>query len=154
MWTKVVESGQDVDRRGRRCRNLGARVAFRPDTPDRPNRIDPQEFLTVLTSLAAAAAAASKKSGRPVKGRTHVSRQSPNPRRRKGTAQGPRGIQAGDRRKVRHAILHNQSGWQECPDISIRGMGTDRAEAGGAFDLQSHQEEVDRKSTRLNSSHV
>src|SRR6266704_4029620 len=98
-------------------------------------------ILNVLTSLAVVAVTA-KRLSTPVRGRTHVSRQSPNPRRRKGTAQGPRGIQARDRREVRHAILHHQLGWKGCTSISLRGMGTDRAEAGRALHFQSYEEKV------------
>src|ERR1700690_1391499 len=76
------------------------------------------------------------------KGRTYVSRQSPNSRRRKGTAQSPRGVQAGDRREVQHAILHHQPRWKGWPGVSLRGMGTDRAEAGRALHLQSYEEKV------------
>src|SRR5689334_3901960 len=75
-------------------------------------------------------------------GKAHVSRQSPNSRRRKGTAQSPGGVQAGDRRKAQREILHHQPGWQGWPSVSLRGMGTDRAEAGGSSHLQPDQEEV------------
>ena len=44
----------------------------------------------------------------------YVSRQSPNSRGRKRTAQGPRGIQAGDRREIRPAILYHKFGRQGC----------------------------------------
>src|ERR1700687_3746183 len=96
--------------------------------------------LAALTSLAVAALVFKRFPA--LRGRTHVSRQSPNSRRRKGTAQGPRGIQTGDRRKVQREILHHQPGWQGWPSVSLRGMGTDRAEAGRALHLQSYEEEV------------
>src|SRR5208282_3603403 len=115
---------------------------FEADTPkNSPNELQSTSILTAFTSLVLAAVAA-KRFSAPVKGRTHVSRQSPNPRRRKGTAQGPLGIQARDRREVRHTILHHQSGWEGCSSISLRGMGTDRAQVGHALHLQSYEEEV------------
>src|SRR5580698_3293 len=76
------------------------------------------------------------------RGNAYVSRQSPNPCGRKRTAQSPSGIQAGDRREVQHAILHHESGWEGCSSVSLRGMGADRAEAGGALHLQSYEEKV------------
>src|SRR6202171_1887719 len=97
-------------------------------------------ILAALTSLAVAALVFKKFPA--LKGRTHVSRQSPNSRRRKGTAQSPRRVQTGDRREVQHAILHHQPGWQGWPSVSLRGMGTDRAEAGRALHLQSYEEKV------------
>src|SRR5581483_29370 len=71
--------------------------------------------------------------------RQHVSRKPSNSRRRKGTAQGPLGIQTPDRREVRGAILHHQPGWKGCSSVSLPGMAADRGEAGGAFELQSHE---------------
>src|SRR4029077_5161575 len=72
----------------------------------------------------------------------NVSRQSPNSRRRKGTVEGPGRVQARDRREVRTAILHHKSGWEGCSSVSLRGVGADRAEAGGALHFQSYEEEV------------
>src|SRR5580700_10620342 len=72
----------------------------------------------------------------------HVSRQSPNSRRRKGTAQGPGRVQAGDRREVRTAILHHKSRREGCSSVSLRGVGADRAEVGRALHFQSYEEEV------------
>src|SRR5215475_1721369 len=72
----------------------------------------------------------------------HVSRKSPNPGRRQGPSQGPGRVQAGDRREIRAAILHHESRWGCCSSVSLRGMGTDRTEAGRAFELQSHEEKV------------
>src|SRR5215471_7348543 len=89
-----------------------------------------QQAITVFTSLFVAVA------GR------HVSRQPSNSRGRKGTAQSTRGIQASDRREVRNAILHHQSGRKGCTSLSLRGMAADRREAGTAFELQSDQEKV------------
>src|SRR5215469_725283 len=77
-----------------------------------------------------------------VAARNHVSRQPSNARGRKGTPKSPFRIQAPDRREVRNAILHHQSRRQGCSSISLRGMGTDRGEAGTALEFQSHQEEV------------
>src|SRR5690348_6446147 len=141
----VVESGRKWSRCGSPWAKLlfsGAPVEFKADSPNNsPNASESKELATFLTSsLAAAVAAHVRKT--PNRGRNHVSRQSPNPRGRKRAAQGARGIQARNRRQVQHPILHNQSGWEECPDLSLRGMGADRAEAGRSFHLQSHQEEV------------
>src|SRR3954453_11582297 len=72
----------------------------------------------------------------------HVSRQSPNSSRRKGTVKGPRGIQARDRREVCGQILHHEFGRENCQGISLRGMGTDRAEVECGLGLQSFEEEV------------
>src|SRR5271165_6637076 len=72
----------------------------------------------------------------------HVSRQSSNPGRRKGPIKGPGRVQAGDRREIRSAILHHKSGWEGCSSVSLRGMGADRAEAGGALHVQSYEEKV------------
>src|SRR5580658_3920469 len=82
----------------------------------------------------------------------HVSRQSPNSRRRKGTVKGPGGIQAGDRREVWTAILHHESGWEGCSSVSLRGMGADRAEAGRALHFQSYEEEVPGPSELLRAA--
>src|SRR5579863_276636 len=89
-------------------------------------------FCAVFTSLVAVAVA----------DKAYVSRQSPNSRRRKGTVEDPCRVQAGDRRKVWPAILHHKSRWGCCSTISLRGVGTDRAEVGGALHLQSHEEKV------------
>src|SRR5512146_3273597 len=93
------------------------------------------QFLTAFTSVAAERAARNRN-------KRHVSRQSPNPSRRKGPAEGPGRIQAGDRREVRGAILYHFSGWACCPGISLRGVGADRAEAGGALQFQPDEEKV------------
>src|SRR5229473_4470483 len=97
-------------------------------------------ILAALTSLAVAALVFKRFPS--LRGRTHVSRQSPNSRRRKGTAQSPRRVQTGDRREIQRAILHHQPGWQGWPSVSLRGMGTDRAETGRALHLQSYEEKV------------
>src|SRR5580704_11073035 len=72
----------------------------------------------------------------------HVSRQSPNSGRRKGTVKDPGRIQACDRRKVRTTILHHKSRWEGCSSVSLRGVGADRAEAGRALHFQSYEEKV------------
>src|SRR5208282_493274 len=77
-----------------------------------------------------------------VTGTQHVSRQSPNSRRRKRAVKDPGRVQAGDRREVRPAILHHKFGWGCCSSVSLRGVGADRAETGGALHLQSHEEKV------------
>src|SRR5205814_7777104 len=51
-------------------------------------------------------------------------------------------VQAGDRREVRHAILYHKLGRKNCPSVSLRGVGADRAKAGGALHLQSYEEKV------------
>src|SRR5580693_9523129 len=108
--------------------NCEAPVEFEADTPkNSPNEPQSTSILTAFTSLVAVGVVAHRLSA-PVKGRTHVSRQSPNSRRRKRTAQGPLGIQASHRREVRHAILHHELGWQGCSSVSLRGVGADRAE--------------------------
>src|SRR5215813_10489368 len=89
-----------------------------------------QQVITVFTSLCVAVA------------RRHVPRQPSNSRGRKGTAQSPRGIQASDRREVRNAILHHQSGRKGCSSLSLRGVAADRRKTGAALELQSDQEKV------------
>src|SRR5260370_34202245 len=74
--------------------------------------------------------------------RKHVSRQPSNSRGRKGTAQGPRGVQASDRREVRHAILHHQLGRKGCSSLSLRGVAADRRKVGAALELQPNQKKV------------
>ena len=49
---------------------------------------------------------------------------------------------ARDRREICAEILHHKPGWKCCSSVSLRGMGADRAEAGGAIDLQPDQEKV------------
>src|SRR5260370_24918332 len=74
--------------------------------------------------------------------RNHVSRQPSNSRGRKGTAQGPRGVQASDRREVRHAILHHKLGRKGCSSLSLRGVAADRRKVGAARELQPAQKKV------------
>src|SRR5207253_104204 len=78
----------------------------------------------------------------PRKEKEHVSRQSSNSGRRKGTFENPCRVQAGDRREVRAAILHHKFGWEGCSSVSLRGMGADRAEAGRALQFQSYEEKI------------
>src|SRR6476660_715141 len=87
--------------------------------------------LTVFASLVAVAVR-----------KNNVSRQPSNSGRRKGTFKGPRGIQAPDRREVRHAILHHIARWEGCSSVSLRGMAADRGEAGQALKFQSDKEKV------------
>src|SRR5208282_527127 len=87
----------------------------------------------------------------PIKSRAHVSRKSSNARRRKGTVKSPRGIQARDRREICAEILHHKPGWKCCSSVSLRGMGADRAEAGGALYLQSDEEEIPNSHELLRS---
>src|SRR5262249_40662060 len=120
-----------------------APVEFEADTPKMsPNEPDLSRFLAILASLVAVTVA--KRSSSPSQGKKHVSRQSPNSRRRKRTAESPGGIQTRHRREVRHAILHHESGREGCTTISLRGVGADRAETGGTLHLQPHEEEVSR----------
>src|SRR5579884_2044612 len=91
--------------------------------------------ITVFTSLMPVLAGIAAR-------KSNVSRKPSNSRRREGTFKGPRGIQAPDRRKVRHAILHHIARWEGCSSVSLRGVAADRREAGAAFQLQSDQEKV------------
>src|SRR5438045_8060668 len=72
----------------------------------------------------------------------NVSRQPANSGRREGTFKGPRGIQAPDRREVRHAILHHITRWEGCSSVSLRRVAADRREAGQALQFQSDEEKV------------
>src|SRR6476659_6410618 len=74
--------------------------------------------------------------------KNNVSRQPSNSGRREGTFKGPRGIQAPDRREVRHAILHHIARWEGCSSVSLRGVAADRGEAGKALQFQSDEEKV------------
>src|SRR6266436_4882521 len=76
--------------------------------------------------------------------KSNVSRKPSNPGRRKRAPQGPRGIQAPDRREVWSAILHHKFGWQGCSSVSLRRVGADRAKAGGTVEFQPDQEKVSR----------
>src|SRR5215472_5655420 len=74
--------------------------------------------------------------------RKNVSRQPSNSGRREGAFKGPRGIQASDRREVRHAILHHLARWEGCSSVSLRRVAADRGEAGQALQFQSDEKEV------------
>src|SRR6185369_13718194 len=74
--------------------------------------------------------------------KNNVSRQPSNSGRREGTFKGPCGIQAPDRREVRHAILHHIARWEGCSSVSLRGVAADRGEAGQALQFQSDEEKV------------
>src|SRR5262249_61832905 len=92
------------------------------------------QAITVFASLMPAVAGAVT--------RQHVSRQPSNSRRRKGTAESPRGIQASDRREVRGAILHHVARRKGCTSLSLRGVAADRRKAGASLELQPDQKEV------------
>src|SRR5581483_11283322 len=101
------------------------------------NEIEQAELVTVFAS-AIALGVAKRHPGGPggpplEKLTNHVSRQSPNSRRRKRTAQGPGRVQASARREVWAAILYHELRWQGCTSLSLRGVGADRAEAGRAL---------------------
>src|SRR5579862_8351563 len=126
----------------------GAQVDFIADLPknDR-NEIETAQLVTVFASAIAVAArrrpdSRGRLSPHNHELKDHVSRQSPNSRRRKRTAQGPGRVQARARREVRAAILHHELRREGCSSLSLRGMGADRAEAGRALHFQSHEEEV------------
>src|SRR5215471_7900455 len=103
-------------------------------SPNQPQKAvtEPEihQEITVFASLLVVAA------------KNHVSRQPPNPRRRKGTSEDPIRIQASDRREVWDPILHHQRGWEGCSTISLRGVAADRGEAGEVVEFQSDEEEV------------
>src|SRR5579864_1963670 len=50
----------------------------------------------------------------------YVPRQLSNTSGRKRTTQGPRGLQAPDRREVRRTVLHHELGWEGRTDLSVR----------------------------------
>src|ERR1700688_4098902 len=129
-WYGVVKTGKSWEREADKEEPVGNRPK---STENSPNRQRLTELCAVFTSLAVVAVHI---------GFRNVSRQSPNSRRRKGTPQGPRRIQAGHRREGRTPILHHQSRWQGCSSVSLRGVGADRAEAGRALHFQSYEEEV------------
>src|SRR5579864_372631 len=124
--------------------HLEAPVEIKTDTlKNSPNEPEMTALQAAFTSSLVAVVATISRSGRPHRRKqTHVSRQSPNSRRRKRTFEGPVRVQAGDRREIRDTILHHKFGREGCPDISLRGMGADRAETGRALHLQSYEEEV------------
>src|SRR5271165_3870856 len=107
-------------------------VGNRPESStNRPNHLRLTRFCVVITSCGTVVVAVQRKPRslgveRRRLGMTnekeHVSRQSSNSGRRKGTVEGPGRVQAGDRREVRPAILHHKSGWGCCSSISLRGM--------------------------------
>src|ERR1019366_8394348 len=121
-----------------------AAVVSETDTEkNEPNEPESTAFATASTSPVVVAVVAAMNNKRsPGTSRAHVSRKSSNARRRKGTVKSPRGIQARDRREICAEILHHKSRWNCRSSVSLRGMGADRAEAGGAFDFQSDEEEI------------
>src|SRR5260370_35643744 len=80
------------------------------------------------------------------RGKQHVSRQPSSAGRRKGTAQGPGGIQASDRREVRDGVLHHQPRWQGCSDLSSGRVAPYRGEADQAVQLKSFEKEIAEQS--------
>src|SRR3954451_5254198 len=100
------------------------------------------EIAIAFTAVVAAVAARKLSNTPDERGKTNVSRQSSNTRRRKGPVKGPCGIQAHGRREIWSAILHHKPRRQGCSDISLRGMAADRGEALKALKLQSGQEEL------------
>src|SRR5579864_3541181 len=125
-----------------------APVEFRTDTPQiGPNEAEKTQLVAVFASLAGIVAA-QRHSGGPkgpsLQKLSHVSRQSPNSRGRKRTAQDSSRVQASARREIRSAILHHELRREGCSSVSLRGMGADRAEAGRALHFQSHEEEISR----------
>src|SRR5437868_1416224 len=105
-----------------------------------------EEVITALASeivLKAAVLAAHRISGAPRRrGGKHVSRQSSNPGRRKGTAQDPCRVQAPYRRALQRGVLHHQPGREDGADLSLRGVAADRGEAGAPLQFQSYEEKA------------
>src|SRR5260370_4792970 len=83
------------------------------------------------------------------RGKQHVSWQPSSAGRRKGTAQGPGGIQASDRREVRDGVLHHQPRWQGCRDLSSGRVAPYRGEADQAVQLQSFEKEISEQTELL-----
>src|SRR5208282_1284149 len=141
----VVQSGTEWSRQLRsweRESNNEEPVGSRPkSTTNSPNR----PRLTILCAAFTSPVAVI------VTENDYVSRQSPNSRRRKRTFKGPGRVQAGDRREVRAAILYHEPRRGCCPDISLRGVGADRAEASRALHLQSYEEKVFEQGELLGS---
>src|SRR3954471_1371787 len=94
-----------------------------------------QLVITVFTSLLPVLAGIAAR-------KNNVSRKPSNSRRREGTFKGPRGIQAPDRREVRHTILHHLTRWEGCSSVSLRGVAADRGEIGAVIEFQPDQKEV------------
>src|SRR6185437_7707551 len=141
----------------------GAQVDFIADLPKKErNEIETAQLVTVFASVLGITA--SRRPDSPfgfAQGRlgrlspqelTHVSRQSPNSRRRKRTAQSSGRVQARARREVWAAILHHELRRQGCSSLSLRGMGADRAETRGSLHFQSYEEEVSRPHELLGSA--
>src|SRR3981189_63077 len=143
MWTKVVESGVNNRGRGLKPLSFEAPVVYETNTEkNEPNDPESTAFATASFSLVLVTVAAAINKRNPIASRAHVSRKSSNARRRKGTVKSPRGIQARDRREICSEILHHKSGRKYCSSVSLRGMGADRAEVGGALDFQSNEEKI------------
>ncbi len=139
MWTKVAQSGRSSRGRGQDCKTERRQWNLKLTPPkNSPNELQSTSILTAFTSLVAVGVICSQ-TFRPVKGRTHVSQQSPNSRRRKRTAQGPLGIQASHRRKYGTQFYITSLDGKVAQVYPFEGRA-DRAEVGGAFDLQSYEE--------------
>jgi len=98
-------------------------VVFATDTDkNEPKEPESTFILNAFTSLELLAVVAAIHHKGTTTSTRHVSRKSPNARRRKGTVEDPGGIQARDRREIRSEILHHKSGRKYCSNISLRGM--------------------------------
>ena len=111
-----------------------------------PAKTEIAAFFAIELSIRAAIVAAYKRLGTPVnREKQYVSRQSSSAGRRKGTAQGPGGIQASDRRALWHGVLHHQPRRQSCGDLSSGRVAPNRGEAGQAVQLQSFEKEISER---------
>src|SRR6266704_3013442 len=142
MWSKVVWSGNRWLVSGIRGPAKSSSRMTDKDPKNDQEKPDLAQALATFTCLAGIVARRSGFKAKNNRRKTHVSRQSPNSRGRKRTVEGPRGIQASDRREVRRAILHNQRGRECRTDLPHGRVGAHRGEAGAAFEFQSHQEKV------------
>src|SRR5215472_9685131 len=133
-----------------------APVEFRADTPQiGPNEAEKTQLVAVFASAFVIGVAKLRPVGRErrsLQKLTHVSRQSPNSRGRKRTAQDSSRVQASARREIRSAILHHELRREGCTSVSLRRMGADRAETGKALHFQSYEEEVSRSHELLGSA--
>src|SRR5438876_309103 len=115
-----------------------------------PVKTEIAAFFAIELSIRAAIVAAYKRLGTPVnREKQYVSRQSSSAGRRKGTAQDPGGIQASDRRALRHGVLHHQPRRKSCRDLSSGRVAPNRGEAGQAVQLQSFEKEISEQSELL-----
>src|SRR6267378_6834143 len=127
----VSESGQKgsvVTGQWSRVWCRGVRVQGPKNNPQSRSNTNFEALVVVFASLAAIR-------------KLNVSRKSPNSDGRKGPIKGSSRVQAGDRREIRTQILYHQPRREGCPVVSLRGMGTDRTEAGFVFSFEPHREE-------------